>query len=65
MYNPAFQAMVINITLESATKQLGERKQTLSKDYEILKNRKCKGDSPALLPIRVIDGKLYNKGEGP
>ena len=23
MYNPAFQAMVINITLESATKQLG------------------------------------------
>jgi hypothetical protein len=59
--------MIINIALEAAEKQLGERKETLSRDYIILKNVVCKGQDgkPALMPIRYIDGKMYNKGEGP
>lgn len=62
-----FQEMIINIALEAAEKQLGERKETLSRDYVILKNVICKGQDgkPALMPIRYIDGKMYNKGEGP
>ena len=63
----SFQAMVISIALESAEKQLGERKETLSRDYVILKKIKCKSENgePALLPIRYIDGKAYSRGEGP
>lgn len=59
--------MLVNIALEAAERQLGERKETLSKDYVILKNLKCKGQDgkPALLPIRYIEGQMYNKGEGP
>lgn len=59
--------MIVNIALEAAEKQLGERKETLSRDYVILQNVKCKGvdGKPALMPIRYIDGKVYNKGEGP
>lgn len=59
--------MIISIALEGSERQLGERKETLSRDYIILKNVKCKGENgePALLPIRYIDGKAYNKGEGP
>ena len=59
--------MIINIALEAAEKQLGERKETLSRDYVILQNVKCKGvdGKPALMPIRYIQGKIYNKGEGP
>ena len=62
-----FQEMMINIALEAAERQLGERKETLSRDYVILKNLKCKGHDgkPALMPIRYIGGKAYNKGEGP
>jgi hypothetical protein len=32
-----------------------------------LKKVKCKGENgePALLPIRFIDGKVYNRGDGP
>ena len=62
-----FQEMMINIALESAERQLGERKETLSRDYIILKNLKCKGHDgkPALMPIRYIEGRVYNKGEGP
>ena len=58
---------MVNIALEAADRQLGERKETLSRDYVILKNMKCKGHDgkPALMPIRYIDGKTYNKGEGP
>jgi len=29
-----------------------------------LKNLKCKGGKPALLPMRFIKGKAFNKGEG-
>jgi hypothetical protein len=59
--------MMINIALEAAEKQLGERKETLSRDYIVLKKLICKGQDgkPALLPIRYIEGKMYNKGEGP
>jgi hypothetical protein len=59
--------MIINIALEGVEKQLGERKETLSKDYVILKKVKCKGENgePALRPIRFIDGKVYNRGDGP
>lgn len=59
--------MMINIALEAAERQLGERKETLSRDYVILKNVICKGadGKPALMPIRYIEGKMYNKGEGP
>lgn len=59
-----FQEMMINIALEAAEKQLGERKETLSRDYIILKKLICKGQDgkPALLPIRYIEGKMYNKG---
>lgn len=59
--------MMINIALEAAEKQLGERKESLSRDYVILKNVICKGQDgkPALMPIRYIEGKVYNKGEGP
>ena len=62
-----FQEMMVNIALEAAERQLGERKESLSKDYIILKNLKCKGQDgkPALMPIRYISGKVYNKGEGP
>ena len=62
-----FQEMMINIALEAAERQLGERKETLSRDYVILKNVICKSQDgkPALLPIRYIEGKVYNKGEGP
>ena len=62
-----FQEMMINIALEAAERQLGERKETLSRDYVVLKNLKCKSQDgkPALMPIRYIEGKLYNKGEGP
>lgn len=58
---------MINIALEAAEKQLGERKETLSRDYIVLKKLICKGQDgkPALLPIRYIEGKMYNKGEGP
>ena len=58
---------MINIALEAAEKQLGERKETLSRDYIILKKLICKGQDgkPALLPIRYIEGKMYNKGQGP
>jgi len=47
---------MINISLEGAEKQLTERKETLSKDYVILKNVICKGQDgkPALMPIRYI-----------
>lgn len=59
--------MMINIALEAAERQLGERKETLSRDYVILQKVICKGadGKPALMPIRYIDGKVYNKGEGP
>lgn len=62
-----FQEMMINIALEAAERQLGERKETLSRDYVILKNVICKGadGKPALMPIRYIEGRMYNKGEGP
>lgn len=59
--------MMVNIALEAAERQLGERKETLSRDYIILKNVICKGQDgkPALMPIRYIEGKIYNKGDGP
>lgn len=62
-----FQQMMIAIALEAAERQLGERKETLSRDYNILQKIKCKGHDgkPALLPIRFIEGKMYNKGDGP
>lgn len=60
-----FKSMVITIGLECAEKQLGQRKETLSKDFDILKNIKCKGGSPALLPMRVIEGKAYSRGQAP
>ena len=60
-----FKSMIVQIGLECAEKQLGERKETLSKDFDILKQLKCKGGKPALLPLRFIKGKAYNKGEGP
>jgi hypothetical protein len=56
--------MIIIIALDTAARQLGERKETLSKDYVVLQNVKCKGGEPALLPVRSIDGRLVNKGEG-
>lgn len=51
-----YKEMMINIALEAAEKQLGERKETLSRDYVILQNVKCKGadGKPALMPIRYI-----------
>jgi hypothetical protein len=30
----------------------------------VLQNLKCKGGEPALLPVRSIEGRLMNKGEG-
>ena len=59
--------MMINIALQAAERQLGERKETLSRDYVILQRVICKGvdGKPALMPMRYIDGKIYNKGEGP
>jgi hypothetical protein len=62
-----FKEMMVNIALEAAERQLGERKETLSRDYIILKNVICKGQDgkPALMPIRYIEGKIYNKGDGP
>ena len=63
-YNQKFQAMIIGIAIEASSKQLGERKETISKDYIVMKNLKCKGGEPALLPVRSIEGRLYNKGEG-
>lgn len=59
--------MMVNIALQAAERQLGERKETLSRDYVILKNVICKGEDgkPALMPIRYIEGKIYNKGQGP
>jgi hypothetical protein len=62
-----FREMMINIALEAAERQLGERKETLSRDYVILQRVICKGvdGKPALMPMRYIDGKIYNKGEGP
>lgn len=32
---------------------MGERTEIISKDYKILRKTKCKGDKPALLPVRV------------
>ncbi len=65
--HPSFQAMIIGIAIEGAERQLGERKESLSRDYVVLKNLKCKGENgePALLPIRYIEGRAYNRGEGP
>ena len=40
--HPSYQKMIISIALESAEKQLGERKETLSRDYQIMKKIKCK-----------------------
>jgi|JI6StandDraft_1071083.scaffolds.fasta_scaffold84877_3 dynein assembly factor 2 len=62
--NKSFQAMMINIALDTSQKQLGERKETISKDYVILQNVKCKGGEPALLPVRSIHGRIVSKGEG-
>lgn len=56
--------MIINIAIETAQRQLGERKETLSKDYIVMEKLKCKGGQPAILPIREIEGKVYSKGEG-
>ena len=62
--HPSFGGMIIEIALESAERQLGDRKETLSRDYVILKKVKCKSENgePALLPLRYIDGKTYNRG---
>jgi len=48
--------MMINIALEASERLLGERKETLSRDYVILQKVICKGQDgkPALLPIRYI-----------
>ena len=62
--NKRFEALIVTIAIDTAQRQLGERKENLSRDYTILRNVKCKGDQPALLPVRSIEGKLYNKGEG-
>jgi len=63
-HNKSFQAMMIGIALETAQKQLGERKEAISKDYVVLQNVRCKGGEPALLPVRSIHGRIVNKGEG-
>jgi len=32
---------------------LGERDEKVSRDFKILKNKKCKGDKPSILTVRV------------
>jgi len=49
--------------MEGCDKLLKEREYYLNKDYTILKDRKCKGEEPALLPTNIanLKGKKYRK----
>jgi dynein assembly factor 2 len=38
---------------------MGERNDTISRDFKILKKMKCKGGKPAILTVRGKN-KLYN-----
>jgi len=54
--------MICEIALDAATKQLLDQTQTVSRDYKVLIRRKCKGDKPALLPMRT-DQKFTPSGD--
>lgn len=45
--------LLCSTALDAAQRQMGERDDTISKDYKVLKKLACKGGSPALLTIRV------------
>ena len=45
--------MLCNIAIDSSTKQLGGREENISRDFKIMKNLVCKGETPSLMPIRI------------
>jgi dynein assembly factor 2 len=61
---PAFQKMVIHAGLEGVGKQLGERKEAVSFDYVVMRNLRCKGGEPALMPIRFDEAGGVVSGQG-
>jgi hypothetical protein len=53
--------MICEIALDGATKQLQDQDEFVSKDYKILKKTKCKGEKPAVLPMKS-DAKFVPEG---
>lgn len=50
-----FTKFLCDTALNGVERLVIERKQKISKDYIILKNMKCKGGKPAVLPINIRD----------
>jgi hypothetical protein len=48
-----FKNMICEIALDAANKQIRDENDMASKDFKILKKTVCKGEKPALLPMRV------------
>lgn len=49
----AFKKMICDISVEAATKQVKDPDETISNDYKILNRMKCKGGTPAQMPVRL------------
>lgn len=53
MYGTEFQKFICDTAIDGIGKVLSEHKESISKDYKILKNIRCKGDKPASITIKV------------
>lgn len=56
--NPMFQEMCVNISFESIQKHHKGSGDSLSKDWKLMKNMKCKGERPGFQLIPDKDAKL-------
>ena len=53
MYGVEFQKFICETALDGIGRVLAEHKESISKDYKIMKNLRCKGGKPASITIKV------------
>lgn len=52
MIYPDFQKFVADTAIDGVGRVLQEHKEKISSDYKIMKNMKCKGETPALMTVK-------------
>lgn len=53
MYGMDFQKLVCETAIEGIGKVLAEHKESISKDYKIMQNLRCKGGKPASITVKI------------
>ena len=61
MYGTEFQKFICETAVDGIGRVLSEHKESISKDYKIMKNKRCKGGKPASITIKVeTDNPIVN-----